>query len=82
LFTDLLGFDFVGALTGESQEKNSNVKGKGEEEEEEGSSTCDCEGNGCNCCVDFNLTSIIDLGGPGWYFNPQYIVGTARHLML
>lgn len=63
LFPDLFKWDLIGALSGDDDDDDEIAK----REDEDGSSqsTCTCDGPKCDCCVDFNISSIIDFGGPG-----------------
>lgn len=63
-FTDLFKWDLSSVL-GDDDDDDDDAKGKREDDDGSPQSNCDCEGPKCNCCVDFNISSIIDLGGPG-----------------
>lgn len=53
-------WDLMSALTGGDEDEK-----QAKQDDDSSASTCDCHGPKCNCCVDFNISNIIDFGGPG-----------------
>lgn len=56
-----------------SDEDDKDEISKREEEDTSIQNTCDCHGMKCDCCVDFNISSVIDLGGPGNLINNKLL---------